>query len=94
MINGINVYTLNIDDNHKNGGNDIQDINNKDIVNKNETKYRNEIPNKINKRYERNYDSEKNSFRIPPENPSKILNSVNTFIDETNTIQELIPKKL
>ena len=93
VINGINVYTLNMNDNPNKEFIDSEPINNREFVNKMDTEHQAQISNKNNKRKERNFDYEENSFRIPPPNPSSILNSTYLQTKEINTNEVLITQK-
>ena len=93
MIDGINVYTLNIDHNQNKEVIDSESINNNESVNKMDTEHQIKKSNKNNKRSERNFDIEENLFRIQPPNPSSILNSAYLQTEEINTIKEFIPTK-
>ena len=72
---------------------DSEPINNREFVNKMNTEHQTQISNKNNKRKERNFDYEENSFRIPPPNPSSILNSTYLQTKEINT-NEVLHKKI
>ena len=59
-----------------------------------DTQHQLQNSNKNLKRIDRDFNYEENSFRIPPPNPSSILNSAYLPAKEINTIEKLIPKKL
>ena len=94
VIDGINVYTLNIDHNKNKEVIDSESINNNESVNKMDTEHQIKKLNKNNKRSERNFETNENLFKIKPPNPSSILNSAYLQTEEINAIKESKPKKI